>query len=101
MRLSAEPKARSPVKIFNNPVKRKLGKNELVVGSWMAMSHPWVADIMGQCGFEFLVVELEHSTITLIIHVPSCTGSLATDQPRPISAMALRHDSPRSRMSPP
>ena len=53
------------MKIFNNPVKRKLGQNELVVGSWMAMSHPWVADIMGQCGFEFLVVELEHSTIEL------------------------------------
>lgn len=53
------------MKIFNNPVKRKLGKNELVVGSWMAMSHPWVADIMGQCGFEFLVVELEHSTVEL------------------------------------
>ncbi|MBN2583294.1 MAG: 2,4-dihydroxyhept-2-ene-1,7-dioic acid aldolase [Planctomycetes bacterium] len=53
------------MKIFGNPVKRKLRDNQLVVGSWIAMSHPWVADIMGQCGFEFLVVELEHSTIEL------------------------------------
>ena len=53
------------MKIFNNTVKRKLRNNELTVGSWMAMSHPWVADIMGQCGFDFLVVELEHSTVEL------------------------------------
>lgn len=53
------------MKIYNNKVKQKLKSNEVCIGSWIAMDHPWVADIMGQCGFEFLVVELEHSTIEL------------------------------------
>jgi 2-keto-3-deoxy-L-rhamnonate aldolase RhmA len=56
---------RNDVKIYNNPVKRKLKANDICIGSWIAMDHPWVADIMGQCDFEFLVVELEHSTIDL------------------------------------
>lgn len=53
------------MKIFHNPVKRKLKRNEIVVGSWIAMGHPWVADIMGQCGFEFLVADLEHGAMGL------------------------------------
>ncbi|MGB2754744.1 MAG: aldolase/citrate lyase family protein [Phycisphaerae bacterium] len=53
------------MRIFDNPVKRKLARGQVVVGSWIAMDHPWVADIMGQCGFEFLVVELEHSVVEL------------------------------------
>jgi 2-dehydro-3-deoxyglucarate aldolase len=53
------------MKIYGNAVKKKLARGEPVVGSWIAMDHPWVADLMGQCGFEFLVVELEHSVVEL------------------------------------
>ena len=53
------------MKIYGNSVKRKLARGETVVGSWIAMGHPHVPDIMGQCGFEFLVVELEHSSVEL------------------------------------
>jgi len=53
------------MRIYGNAVKRDLAAGEVVVGSWIAMDHPHVADIMGPCGFEFLVVELEHSVVEL------------------------------------
>jgi 2-dehydro-3-deoxyglucarate aldolase len=72
------------MKIYGNPVKRKLARGETVIGSWIAMDHPWVADIMGQCGFEFLVVELEHS----VVELGALTGLFATIELHDVVPMA-------------
>lgn len=53
------------MQLIGNAVKKKLRTRTLCVGSWIAMDHPWVADIMAQCGYEFLVFELEHSVMEL------------------------------------
>jgi 2-dehydro-3-deoxyglucarate aldolase len=44
----------------NNELLRKL-----TIGSWIQMGHPAIAEIMASAGFDWLVVDLEHSAITL------------------------------------
>lgn len=38
---------------------------KLSIGSWIQIGHPAVADIMASAGFDWLAVDLEHSTISL------------------------------------
>lgn len=38
---------------------------KLSIGSWIQLGHPAIAEIMASAGFEWLVVDLEHSTIGL------------------------------------
>lgn len=46
-------------------LKEKLRKNELTIGSWITLGSPYIAEIMAQAGFEWLVVDMEHSAITM------------------------------------
>jgi len=46
-------------------LKEKLRSRSLTVGSWLTLAHPGIAEIMAQAGFEWLVVDLEHSVITI------------------------------------
>lgn len=48
-----------------NTLKRKLQKQEITIGSWVTLGHTSVAEIMAKAGFEWLVVDMEHSVITL------------------------------------
>ena len=38
---------------------------KISLGSWITLAHPAIAEIMAKAGFEWLVVDLEHSVITL------------------------------------
>ena len=46
-------------------LKQKLKNNELTLGSWVTIGHPAVIDIMASAGFEWLVVDIEHTSIDL------------------------------------
>lgn len=46
-------------------LKRRLLANELTIGSWISLGHPAIAEIMAGAGFDWLVVDLEHSVIDL------------------------------------
>lgn len=46
-------------------LKTKLKNNELTIGSWITIGHPSVVDVMSSAGFEWLVVDLEHTSIDL------------------------------------
>jgi 2-dehydro-3-deoxyglucarate aldolase len=46
-------------------LKQKLKNNELTLGSWITIGHPAVIDIMASAGFEWLVVDIEHTSIDL------------------------------------
>jgi 2-dehydro-3-deoxyglucarate aldolase len=45
--------------------KAKIAQGQLTMGSWITLGHPAIAEIMAQAGFDWLVVDLEHSTISL------------------------------------
>jgi len=46
-------------------LKERLKKRELTIGSWLQISSPIVAEIMAQAGFDWLVVDMEHSSISV------------------------------------
>lgn len=46
-------------------LKEKLKNNELTLGSWVTIGHPSVIDIMASAGFEWLVIDMEHTSINL------------------------------------
>lgn len=46
-------------------LKEKLRRNELTLGSWITLGHTAIAEIMAKANFDWLVVDLEHSVITI------------------------------------
>lgn len=46
-------------------LKRKLAQRELTIGGWITLAHPAIAEIMVAAGFEWVVVDLEHSMINI------------------------------------
>ena len=38
-------------------------KGKVTLGSWIALGHPGIVEIMSSAGFDWLVVDLEHSAI--------------------------------------
>lgn len=48
-----------------NKVRDKFLKREKCIGSWLMIDHYLVPDILSSAGFEFLVIDLEHTTTDL------------------------------------
>ena len=46
-------------------LKKRLAKKELTIGSWIQIGSPVVAEIMAKAGFDWLVVDMEHSAISI------------------------------------
>ena len=46
-------------------LKAKLKSNQLTIGSWIMMNDPMSVEIMALAGFEWLVVDIEHTSIDL------------------------------------
>ncbi len=46
-------------------LKTKLKDVQITVGSWITLAHPAIAEIMADAGFDWLVVDMEHSVITI------------------------------------
>lgn len=51
--------------VTGRAIKAKLATGTRVVGGWITIPDPAVAEIMAQAGFDFLTVDMEHSPITL------------------------------------
>ena len=47
------------------PLKRKLQSGEVTLGSWITLGNTGIAEIMAKAGFDWLVVDLEHSVIPI------------------------------------
>ena len=46
-------------------LKSKLAGGKFTLGSWITLAHPAIAEIMSKAGFDWLVIDLEHSVITI------------------------------------
>lgn len=47
----------------NRSLKQKLAKREITIGSWITIAHQAVIDILAEAGFEWLTIDLEHTSI--------------------------------------
>lgn len=45
-------------------LKERIGR-EPVLGTWITLGHPAIAEIMAHAGFDFVTVDMEHSTISI------------------------------------
>lgn len=52
---------------LNKSLKQRIRNREFTLGSWITMTDPSVVEIMAAQGFDWLVVDMEHSAITLDI----------------------------------
>ncbi|HHX66004.1 MAG TPA: 2-dehydro-3-deoxyglucarate aldolase [Chloroflexi bacterium] len=50
-------------KIVQNPVVQKLHGGQPAIGSWLSLCSPVAAEIMAHVGFDWLVVDAEHSPV--------------------------------------
>lgn len=48
---------------MSESLKKRLKNRELTIGSWLQINSPIVAEIMSKAGFDWLVVDMEHSAI--------------------------------------
>lgn len=46
-------------------LKTRLARQELTIGSWITLGHPSIAEIMAKAGFDWLVLDTEHSVLEL------------------------------------
>ncbi len=46
-------------------LKSKLAQSELTIGSWITLGHTSIAEIMASAGFDWLVLDMEHSVLEL------------------------------------
>ena len=56
------------MKNFNHShsaLKAKLEKKEISLGSWLTIPHQAVIEILSTAGFEWLVIDMEHSSISI------------------------------------
>ena len=44
-------------------IKEKLARGEVTIGSWMSMAHVSIAEILASAGYDWVVVETEHTAI--------------------------------------
>ncbi len=52
-------------KLKSNPLKQALVKGEQTFGSWIALAHPLIPELLASGGFDWLCVDMEHSSIDL------------------------------------
>lgn len=69
-------------------LKKRLRNRERLFAGWMSFSHPSIAEIFSRVGFDFIAIDMEHSTITVeqsqrIISACQSGGTLCL--PRPVS----------------
>jgi len=48
-----------------NKLKSAFSENQLTYGSWVTLAHPLIPEILAPAGFDWLVVDMEHSSIVL------------------------------------
>lgn len=46
-------------------LKKKLQDRQFTLGSWFSAGNPQMMEVMSQCGFEWITLDMEHSVITL------------------------------------
>jgi 2-dehydro-3-deoxyglucarate aldolase len=51
--------------MINKTIKQKLKNRELTIGSWITIGHPSIAEILASANFDWLVIDIEHTTIDL------------------------------------
>lgn len=68
-------------------IRNSLAANKPSVGSWMQIPHPSVAEIMGQAGYDWVAVDMEHGAIA-VHQLPDIFRALELGDTLPLARLA-------------
>ena len=71
-------------------IRDKLEQNHVSIGSWMQIPHPCVAEIMGQSGYDWVAVDMEHGSISAH-QLPDLFRALELGETLPLARLAQGH----------
>ena len=46
-------------------IREKLHNNEVSIGTWQQISHASISEILGQAGYDWVAVDMEHGSISV------------------------------------
>jgi 2-dehydro-3-deoxyglucarate aldolase len=73
-----------------NKIRKKLSDGGNSVGSWIQIPHPSIAEIMGQAGYDWVVVDMEHGAISAH-QLPDLFRALELGNTLPLARLAQGH----------
>ncbi|MDP3086732.1 MAG: aldolase/citrate lyase family protein [Methylotenera sp.] len=73
-----------------NSIRQALATNKASVGSWMQIPHASVAEIMGQAGYDWVAVDMEHGAIS-VHQLPDLFRALELGGTLPLVRLAHGH----------
>jgi 2-dehydro-3-deoxyglucarate aldolase len=73
-----------------NSIRQSLVNNKLSIGSWMQIPHASVAEIMGQAGYDWVAVDMEHGAIS-VHQLPDLFRALELGDTLPLVRLAHGH----------
>jgi 2-dehydro-3-deoxyglucarate aldolase len=71
-------------------IRKKLNDGGCSIGSWMQIPHPSIAEIMGQSGYDWVAVDMEHGAISAH-QLPDLFRALELGDTLPIARLAHGH----------
>lgn len=71
-------------------IRRSLAANQLSIGSWIQIPHASVAEIMGQAGYDWVAVDMEHGAISAH-QLPDLFRALELGGTLPMARLAQGH----------
>ena len=45
-------------------IRKKLQQQEPSIGSWIQIPHPSIAEILGQAGYDWVAIDMEHGSVS-------------------------------------
>lgn len=73
-----------------NSIRTKLKNGHCSIGSWMQIPHPSIAEIMGQAGYDWVAVDMEHGAVS-IHQLPNLFRALELGNTLPLARLAHGH----------
>jgi len=71
-------------------LREKLRTGGISIGSWMQIPHPSIAEIMGQAGYDWVAVDMEHGSIGAH-QLPDLFRALELGNTLPLARVARGH----------
>ena len=71
-------------------IRAKLRSGGNSIGSWMQIPHPSVAEIMGQAGYDWVAVDMEHGSVA-VHQLPDLFRALELGKTLPLARIAQGH----------
>jgi 2-dehydro-3-deoxyglucarate aldolase len=71
-------------------IREKLRSGGYSIGSWMQMPHPSIAEIMGQAGYDWVAVDMEHGAVS-VHQLPNLFRALELGNTLPLARLAQGH----------